>query len=587
MCGIAGISCRPGLVPDAAMLDAMEAALVHRGPDGGGRYCCNGAGLVHRRLSIVDLDGGAQPILSDDAALIANGEIYNDPELRAAMPDTEFATGSDCEPALHLWRDEGLGFAGRLRGMYAIAVAQTRGSGHEIMLARDPFGIKPLYLAQCPSGIAFASEPEALLAAGIGRREARDSARDELLQLQFTTGSDTIFPGIRRVNPGETVHLVDGRIATQRRVPALPRASGVFTSEAPALAALDAALADSVRAHLRADVPVGMFLSGGIDSAAVLATMARVGDARPVAWTARFDVPGSADESVHARALAQAVGADHRVMTITRDMVWRDLPKIVACLDDPVADYATIPTWFLAQEAAREVKVVLSGEGGDELFAGYGRYRRAMRPWWRGGRAPWTSGALSGMGVLRRDDRSWRRGMAAALASWSDVGWLARAQALDIGEWLPNDLLIKLDRCLMAHAVEGRTPLLDPVVAAVAQSLPDSMKIRGGQGKWLLRRWLADALPQARPFAPKQGFTVPIADWIMQNGAQIGALVARAPCIAEIAHPERVRALFADASRRKARRGAWTLLFYTLWHAIHIDGADADGDVMDTLAQGA
>jgi len=588
MCGIAGVSCHPGVVPDPAMLDAMARALRHRGPDGEGRLVADGAGFVHRRLSIVDLEGGAQPIRSGDAALVANGEIYNDPALRARLTDARFATGSDCEPALHLWQREGYGYARELRGMYAIGLVRHGNGRHEMALSRDPFGIKPLYVARFEGGIAFASEPEALLAAGLGRREVRPEARDELLQLQFTTGRDTIYPGIRRVLPGETLHLADGALVERRRETALSVAEADEPlDEEEALARLDSALLDSVAVHQRADVPLGLFLSGGIDSAAVLGAMARLGIRRPMAWTARFDVPGAADETERARVMARSVEASHAVLTITREMVWRALPRIVACVDDPVADYAIIPTWFLAREAARDVKVVLSGEGGDELFAGYGRYRRVMRPWWRGGRAPYRQGALAGLGVLRPGRRrGWRDGIAAAeLTAGAGASRLRAVQALDVEEWLPNDLLIKLDRCLMAHGVEGRTPLLDPAVAGVAWSLPDGMRVRDKSGKWLLRRWVERHVPGVEPFAHKQGFTVPVGEWIMAEGKRLGALVAEQPCIAQVAHPERVRALFCKASSGRARRAAWHLLFYALWYRVHIEQVAGEGDVFSVLSR--
>ena len=240
-------------------------------------------------------------------------------------------------------------------------------------------------------------------------------------------------------------------------------------------------------------------------------------------------------------------------------MIWRHLPEIVACMDDPAADYAIIPTWFLARRARQDVKVVLSGEGGDEIFAGYGRYRSAMRPWWRGGRV------MRGARHLRPAGRAARRARwPGATASRRPrrrrrrpgARRLAVAQATDVADWLPHDLLLKLDRCLMAHAVEGRTPFLDPGVAAAAFRLPDALKVRRGMGKWLLRQWLARNCPAAQPFARKQGFTVPVGAWIAGQGARLGPLVAAQPGVAEIAEPGRVAALFrAAAGRREAARG--------------------------------
>jgi asparagine synthase (glutamine-hydrolysing) len=274
---------------------------------------------------------------------------------------------------------------------------------------------------------------------------------------------------------------------------------------------------------------------------------------------------------------------------VTEAMVWSALPRIVGAMDDPAADYAIIPSWFLAQRARQDVKVVLSGEGGDEIFAGYGRYRSAMRPWWRGGRSMRIRGTFDGLGVLRAANPAWRDGIASAelRANTGERTRLQVAQATDITDWLPHDLLLKLDRCLMAHGVEGRTPFLDSGVTEAAFRLPDALKVQGGRGKWLLRRWLERHLPEANPFAPKQGFTVPIGAWITGQGARLGPLVAAQPGVAAIADPERVVALFRNASGRHEGFAAWTLLFYALWHRAHIEARAVDGDVWDVLAAAA
>jgi asparagine synthase (glutamine-hydrolysing) len=500
------------------------------------------------------------------------------------LPGAHFATNSDCEPPLHLWQRDGTAYANALRGMYAIAIHER--AQRCVTLTRDPFGIKPLYTAPIDGGLAFASEPQALLAAGLVRRTLRPAARDELLQMQFTTGADTIFQGIQRVLPGETLRVADGHILDRSRVAALPDGGPESITEDAALARLDRALEESVDLHQRSDVPYGMFLSGGVDSAAVLAVMARLNSRPVLAYTAGFAAPGAADERDHANAVARAAGAQHETIEITEAMVWRDLPRIVAAMDDPAADYAIIPSWFLAQRARQDVKVVLCGEGGDEVFGGYGRYRSAMRPWWMGGRVMRARGAFDRLEVLRTHPPGWRDGLAASEAYAATPGRtrLAAAQATDIADWLPNDLLLKLDRCLMAHAVEGRTPLLDPAVTAAAFRLPDAMKVRDGRGKWLLRQWLAQHMPEARPFAPKQGFTVPVGAWIAAQGARLGSLVAAQPGVAEVAEPDRVKALFRAAEGRHEGFAAWTLLFYALWHRTHILGQAPESDVFETLA---
>jgi asparagine synthase (glutamine-hydrolysing) len=583
MCGIAGLALsQDAPPPDPAVLETMRSALAHRGPDGGGQVILGQTALVHTRLAIIDLPGGAQPFHAGPASLIANGEIYNYSELRAEMPDVAFTSASDCEPPLHLFAADPENYALRLRGMFAIAI-QDRAT---LTLTRDPFGIKPLYYANIPGGIAFASEPQALLATGLVARAVRAIARAELLQIQFTTGTETIFPGIFRVLPGETLRIANGVIVARSRIDALPPGPPEPIDEPAALARLDRALMQSVDLHQRSDVPYGMFLSGGIDSSAVLACMARLNDRPVLAFTAGFDVPGAADERAHAATVAKAVGAVHETIDITKEMVFRNLPEIVACMDDPAADYAIIPTWFLARRARKDVKVVLSGEGGDEIFGGYGRYRSAIRPWYLGGRVMRGRGAFGKLDVLRNLPATWRDGLAAAERHAASPGRtrLQAHQATDVGEWLANDLLIKLDRCLMAHAVEGRTPFLDPAIAAAGFRLPDALKIRDGKGKYLLRQWLAQALPEARPFAPKQGFTVPVGAWIASEGTRLGPLVAAQPGVADIADPAKVISLFRNAGGRREGFAAWTLLFYALWHRAHIEARPTGADVFAYLA---
>ena len=585
MCGIAGLALKPGEVPPVTVLDALTRALAHRGPDGHGHHVQGNVALSHTRLAIIDLATGDQPLHAGPASLVGNGEVYNYRELRAENQLT-CVTQSDCEPPLHLYRRDGNAFADTLRGMYAIAIHDR--ATHHVVLSRDPFGIKPLYVTETLQGIAFASEPQALIAAGLVAPRLRRSAVNEVLQLQFTTGAETIFEGITRLLPGETLVISDGAIVERRRRAALPEGAPEAITEEAALARLDAAWQDSVDLHQRSDVPYGMFLSGGTDSAAVLAMMARLNEKPVLAFTAGFDIPGAADEREAAAHAAKAAGARHVTLNVTRQDVFAHLPEIVACMDDPAADYAIIPTWFLAQRARQEVKVVLSGEGGDEIFGGYGRYRSAMKPWWLGGKAMRAHGAFDRLDVLRDAPRGWRDGIAAAEAAAAAPGRtrLQAAQALDVADWLPNDLLTKLDRCLMAHGIEGRTPFLDPGIAAAGFRLPDAMKVRDRQGKWILRQWLAQHFPASEPFRKKQGFTVPVGAWIAEAADRLAPLVAAQPGVAEIAKPDRILPLFRAAAGKREGFAAWHLLFHALWHRRHVEGRRAEGDVFAFLGQG-
>lgn len=583
MCGIAGIMRRGGAPADRAVVQRMIDALAHRGPDGEGIHLQGAIALAHRRLSIIDLQTGDQPFLDPAGnTLIGNGEVYNYIELRADLAgQVTFTTTSDCEPPLHLFRRQGLAYADRLRGMYALAIAAADG---RLVLTRDPFGIKPLYYAEVAEGLIFASEPQALFASGWIAPRLNPRARDELLQMQFTTGAETMFEGVFRLLPGETLVAVDGRIADRNRRAALPDGGPETIDEATALDRLDQALADSVRVHCRSDVPYGLFLSGGIDSALVLSYMRDVHPGPVQCFTVGFD-GAAADERAAARAVAAACGAEFNEVGFGARDFWALLPRVAVAMDDPAADYATLPTFLLAQTARQSLKVVLTGEGGDEIFGGYGRYRSVMRPWWLGGKVLRGKGTFARLGVLRNEGGAWRDGIATAEIHAATQGRtrLQTAQAVDCTDWLPHDLLTKLDRCLMRNGMEGRTPFLDPAVVAAGFRLPDTLKVRDGKGKWILRRLLEKRLPQADALGRKKGFTVPVGAWLTAEGARLGPLLARQPCLAEIARPERVAAL-AYSTEKHAGFALWSLLFYALWHRAQIERAPMDGSVWELLA---
>jgi len=564
MCGIAGvIGGPPGDRPER-----MIRTLAHRGPDGVRVETLPTAGLAHARLSIIDLEGGWQPLHAAGSTVVGNGEIYNYLELaeQFGLKDS-LTTGSDFEPLLWLYQREGERAFERLRGMYAFCLIGYDG---RTWLVRDPFGIKPLYWRHDENGaLDFASEPRALLSTQAAQPSLHADRAEELLALNYSLGDGTVFQGIRRLAPGQIAEVTAGRFVDRSRRSALPApATPIPRQEADAIAALDRVLEDSVRVHQRSDVPYGLFLSGGIDSTAIAVMMARL-NSRPVtAFTCGFDGVGANDERAQAETVARALDLDWRETTFGADDFWRVLPQVAAALDEPTADYATLPTFKLAEAAKGTLTVVLTGEGGDELFAGYGRYRRALRPAWLGGRAaePQVDADFMrdhGRGALER----WRQ------ATQPPVGLrpLQQAQYRDIAAWLPDDLLLKLDRCLMAHGLEGRTPFLDPEVAAFAFNLPDRFKVEGRMGKWLLRRWLAGACPAAQPFARKKGFTVPVANWILPRAAELGPRIAAAPGVRRLCDAEKVRAIFVDPKGANQR---WRLLFFALWQMIHLERAE-------------
>ena len=570
MCGIAGI------LNGTGSARAMIQALTHRGPDGIRIEEGEGRSLAHARLSIIDLEGGWQPLHAAGSTVIGNGEIYNYVELTEdfSLKD-RLATGSDFEPLLHLYNGRWEEALGLLRGMYALCLSWE---DVRTALARDPFGIKPLYYVQQDRRIAFASEPRALFAGNEAKPELKIGKAEDLLALNYTMGTRTIFKDVWRLAPGE--ERCDGASGwgsgenSAARLPGwLLRAPAKhFTSEGDAIDQLDAVLEDSVRVHQRSDVPYGLFLSGGIDSAAIATLMSRLNERPVTAFTCGFDAPkgeetGAADERAQAERVARALNLDWREISFGEEDFWRVLPRVAWALDDPTTDFATLPTYKLAEAAKGVLTVVLTGEGGDELFAGYGRYRRALRPAWLGGRAA----------EPQVDAPFLKDGGAAALARWREAAVapngltrLQRAQWADIQTWLPNDLLLKLDRCLMAHGLEGRTPFLDREVAAFAFNLPDRLKVRGRYGKWLLRRWLERTCPAAQPWARKQGFTVPVGTWIAPRARDIGPRIAESPGVRAVCDVGAVRAVFGDDRHVSAR---WPLLFFAVWHAIHLEGA--------------
>lgn len=563
MCGIAG---QLGGTPAA---EPMIAALTHRGPDGIRVEALPGAELAHARLSIIDLECGWQPLHAAGGTVVGNGEIYNYVELaRDFGLQDRLATGSDFEPLLHLYGQLGEAAFDRLRGMYALCLIGPDGRA---FLARDPFGIKPLYIMEHAGGLAFTSEPRAFFQAGMMRPQLDADAARQLLGFNYTVGERTLFHGLRRLAPGEIVEVRDGRIVSGRRRNWLSVVSPASGDESTLLQALDAVLEDSVRVHQRSDVPYGLFLSGGIDSAVVATLMSRLNERPVTAFTCGFDAEGAADERAQAERVARALDLDWRETRFDEADFWRILPQVAWSLDDPTADYATLPTYKLAEAAKGTLTVVLTGEGGDELFAGYGRYRRALRPAWLGGRPAEPRGADP------EALAAWR----AATRAPAGLSPLQRAQYADIAAWLPNDLLLKLDRCLMAHGLEGRTPFLDPEVARFAWSLPDRFKVRGGYGKWLLRKWLARACPAAQPWAKKQGFTVPVDAWIAPRAADL------ARNLGEVEAVRRVRPDAAAIMRDGQAADRWPLLFFALWARIHLEGASPDDALVSLLGASA
>ena len=593
MCGIAGLMMKTGEPADAAVLDRLVGAIAHRGPDAEGRFVHGPVGLVMTRLSIVDVEGGDQPLLAPDGtALVCNGEIYNAPELRAGLPDYPFRTRSDCEPILPLLARRGLDFAEALRGMYALA-AYEPGTGR-LVLARDSFGIKPLYIVETERCIAFASELQALLRAGLVPAAIAPEARAELLQLKYTTGRTTLVPRVQRVLPGETLVLQDGAIRDRRQIPVVPYDAleaagrrGPRTGRAELLRRFDRVMTEAVEVHLRMDTPWRLYLSGGIDSSILLVLAQRILGGGIEALTIGYAGAAGEDESADAMRMADRAGAACTRVEMSEEDFWALSPRIVAAVDDPTADAAVLPTWMLGRATFEAgAKVALTGEGADEIFGGYSRYRKASLPLiFRRRRR--RRGVFTNTGIDLGRFGGWEAGMdEAEHREGESLSTRAQVlQAVDVKERLPDSLLVKLDRCLMANGIEGRTPFLDREVLRFAVGLPDELKATLRFGKVLLREWLAEANPDARPYARKRGFNVPVGAWMQARREALQPLLARQPGIAALFTAEDIARILGTA--RGDSQPGWSLLSYALWHSHHILGVPVEGDIGAVLGAAA
>ena len=593
MCGIAGLILRDGGRPDPVELQRMAAALAHRGPDDRGIQIAGPVGLAQTRLSIIGLATGHQPMVSEDGrlSLAANGEVYNYLELNADLRTRgrRLLTGSDSETILHAYAVRGLDFLQDLRGMYAFALhdSGTREQPPRVILGRDRLGIKPLFYVRLPDRIAFASEIKALLPVLPRRAELVPQALRQFLQNQFAAGEQTVVAGIRRVLPGEAL-IVHPDLSVERHrywsaLEVAPRRLEVEEAQAE----LDGLMDQVMREHMRSDVPFGLFLSGGVDSAVLAAMLHAQGAGRIRSFSVGYRGTTMAHELDEAALVATHFGLDHSPLALTLDQVFRRIPHTVWSADELMRDYASLPTSILAQVAGAELKVVFSGEGGDEAFGGYRRYDpHPVERWLKDLRHPGSGGfrtrgqwgsrwarRLFGP-ALRSAPGSARSPFVDAWRStpktWSDM---QRRQYTDLVTALPDNLLVKTDRMLMGFGVEGRVPFLDHRIVEFGLSLPDGLKVRRHRGKWLLRHWAAPRLPAGHLDRPKRGFHVPVGDWLTGEVAgRLGARLLENPGIREWFNTAAIHDLVAV---RQARRGGSRELFglmqLAIWHRLFVE----------------
>jgi asparagine synthase (glutamine-hydrolysing) len=626
MCGIAGTAAlEPRRPLDVAHVARMLPCIAHRGPDDEGVHASPGVVLGHRRLSVIDVHGGHQPLFGsrDDTAIVCNGEIYNYRELTRELRARGhvFRTASDTEVAAHAYDAWGDAFLDRLDGMFALALWD--GARRRLLLARDRMGEKPLYWTVADGVLVFASELGAVLAHAEVDAALDPVALSQYLANEYVPAPATIVRGVHKLEPGTVLALEDGRIDVRRYWTLRPRVSPRIPSYRDAVPLVRAALERAVRSRLVSDVPLGIFLSGGLDSSSIAALAAREGALET--FSIGFDEP-SFDESGHARRVARHIGSRHHERIVRADEMPDLVPGLGLLLDEPIGDASILPTSILSAFARERVTVALGGDGGDELFGGYymhqghrlagaaralprvvhraiaagaarlpvshrnfsagfkvARYLRGASeaaPYnhalWMASFSPAEQTSLLEPDVLAAADRG-AGAFTAFERAWSESAGaplLARACWLDARTYLPNDILTKVDRASMAVALEVRAPLLARDVVELAFSLPDAYRMKGLTGKRIFRDAVRDLLPPEILRRPKKGFGMPVGAWLR------GAL---RPLLRDTLSPDRLRegGLFRpdavarlvrehEELRADHRKALWTLLVFELWREQHL-----------------
>ncbi len=622
MCGIAGVvhSGPSGVSRDG--LERMTRLLSHRGPDDEGYWVLGPVGLGHRRLSIIDLSGGHQPMSSEDGSLhiVFNGEIYNFPEVRAELEGLgeKFRTRSDTEVVLHAYRVWGVESLQRLNGMFAFAIWDSPRKA--LFAARDRLGKKPLFYDHRPGNLVFASEMKALLAYPGADREIDPLAIDEYLTASYIRAPRSIFKNVRKLLPGHYLWFQDDRLVTRAYWELEYRVNGTREPEEYYVEKLEELFRDAVRRRLISDVPLGAFLSGGIDSSAVVGMMAQLATEPVQTFTIGFEEEGFS-EIEDARVVARHFGTRHHEYFVRADAV-SILPDLVWHLDEPFGDSSAVPSYYVAKMASQQVKVVLSGDGGDEVFAGYTRYLDAMkpRPWrwiprairkrllgtvaaalpmeWPGRNTLYEIGNLPADAYAEQigiypyiKERLYSPAMRAEIGSriasegsplaladppgLHALDRLSRLQYTDTKSYLPDDILVKVDRTSMAHGLETRAPLLDHLLVSYVATIPPDLRVRDGVSKYLFRQMARRFLPASVFEKRKQGFGIPKEAWLrsgLKEHAKDRLLDPRALSRGYFDRGVLERVLeYHTEGRRDYSDWIWCLLVLEEWHRVFID----------------
>lgn len=619
MCGIAGFVTASLISEPGSLLRSMTDAIAHRGPDDEGMLIAQWAdrngivGLGHRRLSIIDLSTGHQPLGNEDGSvqIVFNGEIYNFQELRTELiaRGHRFQTASDTETIVHAYEEYGDACVTRFRGMFAFALWDA--NRQRLLLARDPFGKKPLFLWESSGGIAFASEIKSLLAFPGCKPGVNEDAVWHYLSYRYVPGPQTLFNGIRKLNPGSyAVWDRDGLKETRYFI--APDRDPLVQSaiSGDPIEAFTRVLDDSVRIRMISDVPFGAFLSGGLDSSSIVALMTKHSNLPIKTFSVGFK-ESKYSELGYAKVIADHFRTDHHELVVSHEHMIEQLPKLVAYRDAPVSEPADIPIFLLSQEARRTVKMVLTGEGSDEVLGGYSKHAfEPLSRWYQSIPAllrreivercvralPYRfrsiKTAVATLGVENRDERMarWFGALSgderSALSTLSARNVVNRNQApydvanensplrrtlyFDQTSWLPDNLLERGDRMTMAASLEGRMPFMDVELARFASSLPDHYRVRGRQGKWILKRAMERVLPAAILNRPKVGFSMPVNEWLrgpMKSFVMDQLMGADSKTMQYFRRNELQRLVqeHMDA-RQNHEKLMWSLLNLELWH---------------------
>jgi len=631
MCGICGkINCSSQCVPDRGLIERMCTAVQHRGPNDSGVHVAGRAGLGHCRLSIIDLSpAGHQPMCNEDQSVwvVHNGEVYNFPELRRELEGRghRFRSNTDTEVIVHLYEDMGPECVTRLRGMFAFAIWDER--TQELFCARDRVGKKPLVYAEIGAAFVFASEIKALLQDPAVSRDLDHAALHHYLTYQYVPGPQTIFKQIKKLPPAHTLTLKNGRVSI-RRYWDLPYEPKIDTAnETELIERFRALFEEAVRIRLRSDVPLGAFLSGGLDSSAVVAQMSACMD-RPVKTFAIGFDDADFNELQYARQVAELFGCEHTEYVVKPDAL-QVLPEIIRHYDEPYADPSCVPTWYVAQLTRKHVTVALNGDGGDESFAGYERYYanlmaarvpglacaplRALARLLPHRQARWSllRRAKRFLGGLHADPAQRYVGwlcyftgemkqdlytpdfaaaigvcdsvqlMTDALQGCGAAGLLDRTLSADVSMYLPYDLLAKVDIACMAHALEARSPFLDHKLMEFAARMPQEMKLKGSVSKYCLKKAFAKQLPSEILHRRKMGFGVPLQRWFQNELKQPlhDVLLDSRTTSRGYFRRAAVEKLLYEHMHARADHSyrLWALFYLELWHRVTVDQSDVLG----------